>query len=213
MNCWLLNLSFGTILVGCASTPDLPRDYALDASNTEGLVIASMTLLGKSINQLNGLEFNIRQLSPRDEEMLTKTPHFAGATQHARWVAAGGDVGQTKATWAATVNGINSAESLDIVEGDRLSGRLMVLRLSAGDYEVYSWKAVERTTYGEMEYRPKKAFSHRFTVKSGEATYLGRLRLQLGDNDLQKLVIEDRRSADLILFRNKYPKLEITELN
>lgn len=209
MNRWLLALSFSTTLAGCASAPDLPKGYALDAKRSEGLVIALATLSGKSLSQLTELEFNIRQIPPRGEDLVTKTPRFSSTNQHARWVAAGGEPSEGRGTWSAIVKGINSGEPLDIVEGNKPSGRLMSLRLPAGEYEVYSWKAVERTPYGGMEYRPKKNFSHRFTVKSGEATYLGRMQLQLGDNDLQKMVIADYKSADLALFQSKYP--DVTE--
>lgn len=207
MNRWLLVPLFSSILAGCASVPDLPKGYALDANGSEGLVIASATLTGKSLDQFTEMEFNIRQIPPRGDALVTKTPRFSSANQHARWVAAGGEPSQGKGTWSAIVKGINSAEPLDIVEGNKPSGRLMSLRLPAGEYEVYSWKAVERTTYGGMEYKPEKTFSHRFTIRSGEATYLGRIQLQLGDNDQQKVVIADQKRADLDLFRSKYPKV------
>lgn len=209
----LLALLFSAVLAGCASTPDLPKDHALDATRSEGLLIASMTLSGKPLSRFNGLEFNIRQLPLREDEMVTKTPRFSSANQHARWAATGGESRSEKTAWKAIVKDINATEPLDIVEDNKPSGRLVALRLPAGEYEIYSWKAVERTSFGEMEYRPKKTFSHRFTVNPGVATYFGRLQLQLGDGDLQRLVIADQKNADLVAFKSKYPKIGVSIMN
>ena len=54
----------------------------------------------------------------------------------------------------------------------------------------------------EFEYRL------RFSVKSGAASFLGRLHLQLGERDSQKLRLEDKRDSDLAAFSRKYPQLD-----
>ena len=77
----------------------------------------------------------------------------------------------------------------------------------AGEYEIHTWRLDEPGPYGEVELRPRKDFSCRFNVRSGTAIYLGRLRLELGDGDTQKLVVEDRRDSDLNGFKRKYPVL------
>lgn len=207
MRRYLISMLLPVVLAGCAATPDLPPNYALDASRPEGLAIVSLTLSGRPLSQFNSLELGIRPVSPPEEEMVKTTPHFDSAKQHARRVAAGGEARSAKATWSAVIKGLHTAEPLDIVEGGMPIGRVMAVRLPPGEYEVHSWKARERTSFGEMEYRPMKTFGHRFTVKPGVATYLGRLQLHLGDDNLQKLAISDQRDADLALFNSKHPRI------
>lgn len=101
-----------------------------------------------------------------------------------------------------------SSEPLNISEGGRSIGRVVALHLPEGEYEFYTWSLRERNPpYGETEYSPKQPFSYRFSVKRGEAVYLGRLSLRLSEGKTQKISIEDRHDADLATIKRKYPSL------
>lgn len=192
-------------LAGCAAAPDLPSNYLLKTSQPEGLAVISLTLSGMPLSQINSFEYRIRAVPPRGEQTLTTRPHYGSATQHARQVGKN-DEGQPLAR-ALVVKGLDSVEPLDILVAGKPNGRLATLPLPAGEYEVHAWKLKERTPYGELEYAPRQAFSYRFSVKPGTASYLGRLHLQLDGQKMQTLALEDRRDADLAAFRSKYPAL------
>ncbi len=192
-------------LAGCAASPDLPPNYALDPSQPEGLAVVSLTLSGMPMNQVASFEYRIREIPPRDENTVITKPHFSSATQHARWV--GKDSGSQLVHRNLTIKGPNSQEPLDIVLDGKPSGRLAALRLPEGDYEFHAWKLNERTSYGELEYAPKQGFSYRFSIKPGETTYLGRLNLYLGQRNVQQTAVEDRQTEDMNLLGNKYPAL------
>ena len=68
---------------------------------------------------------------------------------------------------------------------------------------------MEPGPHGAMEYGPKQAFSYRFSVKPGEAVYLGRLRLHLNETDTHQITVEGRREIDLGTFKKKYPSLDV----
>lgn len=197
-------------LAGCAASPDLPSNYALETSQPEGLAVVSLTLSGMPMNQVASFEYRIREIPPRDENTVITRPHFSSATQHARRV--GKDSGSQLVHRNLTIKGANSQEPLDIVLDGKPSGRLAALRLPAGEYEFHAWKLNERTSFGELEYAPKQGFSYRFSIKPGETTYLGRLNLYLGQRNTQQIAVEDRQAEDMNLLGNKYPALRNTRV-
>ncbi len=192
-------------LAGCANTkPDLPPNFVLDSDRTDGLVVVSLTLTGKPLDQVISFEYGIRTAVPSAGAEVEQKQHFGSAQQYANWATRGGE--HRAATWAAKVKG-GSSEPAEILENGKAIGRLVALRLPAGEYEFYTWKIVEQNAYGEMEYGPRQTFSYRFSVQSGKAAYLGRLRLQLDEGTPYNLSIEDMSDVDLTAFRNKYPSI------
>ncbi|RZI40017.1 hypothetical protein EGT07_25505 [Herbaspirillum sp. HC18] len=188
-------------LAGCANTkPDLPPNFVLDSNRTEGLAVVSLTLTGKPLNQVISFEYGIRAAVPSVGAEVEQKQHFGSPQQYANWATRGGE--HRAATWAAMVKG-RSSEPAEIMEDGKAIGRLVALRLPAGEYEFYTWKLVEQNAYGEMEYGPRQAFSYRFSVQPGKAAYLGRLRLQLDEVTPYNLSIEDKSGVDITAFRNK----------
>lgn len=192
-------------LAGCAAVPDLPPNYAPEAHRSEGLAIVSLTLSGKPLKDVSGFEYLVRQVPPKDGEAVTTTRHYAGITQRARWIGQAGDPGD--AVRRAVVKGLDVSEPLDVLDAGRPVGRLVTLRLAAGEYEFHAWKVTERAPYGEAEHGPQQPFSYRFAVEPGRTVYLGRLRLHLDAGNTSRMVVEDRRDSDLALFKAKYPAL------
>lgn len=194
-------------LAGCANTkPDLPPNFAMDTNQTEGLAVVSLTLTGKPLGQVISFEYGIRAAAPSAGAEVEQKQHFGSAQQHANWATRGGE--QREATWAAMVKG-RSSEPAEILEDGKAIGRLVALRLPAGEYEFYTWRIVEQNAYGEMEYGPRQTFSYRFSVQRGKAAYLGRLRLQVNEGTPYNLSIEDRSDGDITAFRNKYPSIAL----
>ncbi len=192
-------------LSGCAASPDLPSSYALDSNKPEGLAIASLTLSGKPLEKVSGYEYRIREALPRGEAYAVVSQHYASARQHARSVQ---DEGKERPfTHSVVVKGPNNIDALDIQDAGKTTGRLAALRLSPGDYEFHSWQVREPSPYGETEYKPAREFVYRFSIKPGEATYIGRLNLHLGQANNQRVAIEDRQAEDMNLLGQKYPAL------
>lgn len=194
-------------LAGCANTkPDLPPNFALDSNRAEGLAVVSLTLTGKPLDQVISFEYGIRAAVPSAGAEVEQKQHFGSAQQYANWASRGGE--QREATWAVMVKG-SSSEPADILEDGKAIGRLVALRLPAGEYEFYTWKILEKNAYGEMKYGPRQTFSHRFSVQRGKAAYLGRLHLQVDEGTPYNLSIKDKSDVDLTAFRNKYPAIAL----
>ena len=192
-------------LSGCAASPDLPSTYSLDSNKPEGLAIVSLTLSGKPLDKVSGYEYRIREALPRGEAYAVVSQHYASARQHARAVQ---DEGKERPfTHSVVVKGPNNSDALDIQDAGKTTGRLAALRLSPGDYEFHSWQVREPSPYGETEYKPAREFVYRFSIKPGEATYIGRLNLHLGQANNQRVAIEDRQAEDMNLLGQKYPAL------
>lgn len=197
-------------LAGCASAPELPANYTLDAGRQEGIAIISLTLSGKPIDRVESFAYRLREVPPRDSSYATVTRHYDSPRQHARsiWEA---DKDRPFAR-DIVVKGLNSSESLDIREDDKPAGRLTTLRLAPGDYEIHSWRLREPATGGTTEYAPPHDFSYRFSVKPGKATYLGRIHLELSDRGTERLAIENRLADDMPLLAQKLPNLNAAEV-
>ena len=197
-------------LVGCAASPDLPSSYALDSNKPEGLAIASLTLSGKPLEKVSGYEYRIREALPRGEAYAVVSQHYASARQHARSVQ---DEGKERPfTHSVVVKGPNNSDALDIQDAGKTTGRLAALRLSPGDYEFHSWQVREPSPYGETEYKPAREFVYRFSIKPGEATYIGRLNLHLSSRNTERITVNDRQVEDMSLLGQKYPALRAAKI-
>jgi hypothetical protein len=192
-------------LVGCAASPELSSTYALDSNRSEGLVVVSLTLGGKPLDKVSDFEYLIREVPPTGETYALVSHRYASARQSARSVQ--DDSKNQPLAYPVIVKGTNSHETLDILDAGRATGRVAVLRLPPGDYEFHTWRVREPDPYGEKEYKPANEFSYRFHVQPGEAMYIGRLNLYLGNNNAQRVAIEDRQADDLNLLAGKYSAL------
>jgi hypothetical protein len=192
-------------MAGCAAAPDLPSTYAIDANRPEGLAIVSLTLTGRPLDKVSDFEYRIREVPPRGEAFAVVSHRYASARQHARSLQDGGE--DRPLAQGVVVKGSNAVEPLDIQDAGKTTGRLAALRLPAGEYEFHAWQLKVPGANGETEYAPPRDFGYRFSVRPGEATYIGRLNLHLSDRNAQRITIEDRRNDDLAQLRKKYPGL------
>lgn len=205
MNIYVVTTAVAFALAGCAAAPDLPSTYAIDANRSEGLAIVSLTLTGRSLDKVSNFEYWIREVPPRGEALAVVSHRYASARQHARSLQDGGE--DRPLTQQVVVKGANAVEPLDIRDAGKTAGRLTALRLAPGEYEFHAWQLRESGAKGETEYAPPRDFSYRFSVRPGEASYIGRLNLHLSDRNAQRVTIEDRRNDDLAQLRKKYPGL------
>lgn len=210
MNNSLLPVLLVAGLIGCAASPDLPSTYTLDTNRPEGLAIVSLTLSGKSLDKVTDYEYRIREVLPRGEAYAVVSQHYASARQHARSVQ---DEGKERPfTHSMVVKGPNNIDALDIQDAGKTTGRLAALRLSPGDYEFHSWHVREPSPYGETEYKPAREFVYRFSIKPGEATYIGRLNLHLGSGNTERITANDRQAEDMSLLGQKYPAIRAAKI-
>jgi hypothetical protein len=201
----LISVLIALGVAGCASAPDLPAKYALNADRPEGLAIASLTLAGKPMENISAFEYRLREVSPRGSTFAITKNHYGSPLQHARSLQAIDESRPFSRT--IVVKGINTPEPLDIKDGGQVQGRLAVVRLPPGEYELYSWRVREPNRYGESEYAPPNNFSYRFRIRAGEATYIGRLNLYVGERNAVRIAVEDRHQEDLKVLELKHPTL------
>lgn len=88
------------------------------------------------------------------------------------------------------------------------AGRLAVVELAPGYYEVRRWVMNERNT---ATYVSRHPFGYRFTIESGKATYVGSIHLDIqksaGRSLPYRITLNDRSARDLERLRASYPRL------
>ena len=93
------------------------------------------------------------------------------------------------------------------------TGHVVVTRLPPGNYEVHSFGFAGSTALGSVHWSPSKPFSLPFTIRPGEATYIGSFMRSpsLGTSLQPKLgaagffVVADRSDRDLPIARTRLP--------
>lgn len=108
----LLSALLITGLAGCATSPDLPATYALDAKRPEGLAIVSLTLSGKPLEKVSDYEYRIGEVVPRGEAYAVVSQRYASARQHARAVQ--DDSKERLLAHSVVVKGPNTTDGPDI---------------------------------------------------------------------------------------------------
>ncbi len=88
-------------------------------------------------------------------------------------------------------------------------GDLFAAELPEGEYEVHGWQVSQGTTATSTQ---TQSFSIRFTVKPGEATYLGNYHFTRTSRSLNlatgfEVTAKDEAARDLKIFAEKYPRL------
>ena len=197
-------------LAGCAATPDLPAGYTPNEARQEGVAIVSLTLGGKPLNRMESFIYRLRAVPPRDTAHAAVTHYYDSPRQHARSIWASDQ--DRPFTRAIVVKGLDNSEPLDIRASGEPAGRVAILRLTPGEYEIHTWRLREPVTGGTAEYAPPRDFSYRFNIKAGEAVYLGRLDLRFDGHNIQRLALEDRRAEDIALVGRKHPALSADKI-
>jgi hypothetical protein len=98
----------------------------------------------------------------------------------------------------------------DPLDWDKPRGRLVVMELPAGTYELYQW----RSGRGAYVTYTSKTFYIPFTVVQGKATYIGSFFID-ADEATQKYRMEltDRSDRDIPLLLEKYKNIKESDVN
>lgn len=94
-------------------------------------------------------------------------------------------------------------------------GRIAVIELSPGEYELRRW-VMGRSTHGSFSSR--RPFGYRFVIEAGKVTYVGSVHVDLqrtadADTLPYRISLDDRRERDLAIVRRKYPGLGTTPVS
>lgn len=208
----LVLCTLAVALSGCAAISDLPPGYTLAAQSGEGLAVVSLTLSGRELDQVSSFEYRVREAVGDATEEVSRSRYFDSARQQARWLLDKGAQGPAAKRVRLIVKDQALAEPLDIVDAGAAIGRLAVLRLPPGEYELYDWKVVMPNRYGGDVFSPKRALGHRFRIEAGHATYLGNVDLRLTGQDTYKIAVEDKATRDLALLAEKLPSVRADEI-
>lgn len=176
----------------------------------EGVVILSLTLTGKALSKVDSFEYWIRPIMLSDGEPVRERRYFVSARRFGQWVANG--TGEHEAIRKVTVKGADSIEPLDVVNSGESVGRVVTLRLPAGDYEFYSWAVRELNYHSGIEVTPQYVTSYRFSVQPNKYSYAGQLNLALSGHKTVQTTVEDQKARDLSLLKKKYRWLVVDQV-
>jgi hypothetical protein len=97
---------------------------------------------------------------------------------------------------------------------DESCGSLFVIRLPAGDYELYDFTAVQDTFGGTFIHSPRTPFSIPFKVVDGKISYFGEIKMNrihgqkflgIAGPESVQFEVSDQEKRDLDIFKDKYP--------
>lgn len=185
---------------GTMSDPML-GDLSVDGQG-EGIVVLSLTLTGKALSKVDSFEYWVRPVAQSDGEPVRERRYFVSTKRFGQWVANG--TGEHESIRKVTVKGADSIEPLNVVDGSESVGRVVTLRLPAGDYEFYSWAVRDVNFHGGIEVTPQYVTSYRFTVQPNKYSYAGQLNLALSGHKTVQTTVEDQKTRDLALLKKKY---------
>ncbi|QDF96991.1 hypothetical protein CJ010_10860 [Azoarcus sp. DD4] len=199
-------------LSGCATAPAPAPADSSGARDDYGLAIVSLTLSGKPLERVSHFEYRLRAIPSVNGGEVKRTPHFNSVRQHARWLTDGAGPRAGAVPTRVAVKASGSGVMPDVVESGLPIGRLVVLRLPAGDYELHDWKVVEPTVHGRDELAPRQGPVYRFTVEPGRAAYLGSLDLRLAGEGAHHLSVAAKAQRDLALLPAKGPAVRVSDV-
>jgi hypothetical protein len=85
------------------------------------------------------------------------------------------------------------------------AGRLVVIELPAGQYEIFQWAG------NALESR--RPFSVPFTVSTGKATYIGNVHVEVRrERGTFQVTVTDNSDRDLPLFHGRYKNMKSTDV-
>jgi hypothetical protein len=195
-------------LAACSTVSDLPPGYRLDAQDRHGVAVVSLTLSGKNLSRVSSFEYRLREVVPNEAASadVARTHRFGSARQHARWLSSSSAYGMAGTRAKAIVKDQSLDEPLDVKdESGSPIGRVAALRLPPGEYELYNWKIVEPSDYGEDVLAPRQSFGVRFRVEAARAVYIGNVNLNITEDDRYAVTVGDETKRDIPLLAKRVP--------
>jgi hypothetical protein len=124
---------------------------------------------------------------------------------------------QTEEQRMDAVGFVWAKEPDDYPDDRKRNGRLLAFEAEEGTYFLTRWQIYVYMGSGYKYISPKDPVPLKFTVKSGEITYLGNLHVDVIDGKnifgfsipvAGKSIIENREEIDLELLKQKYPNID-----
>lgn len=177
---WLIGIWLaGSVLISCSGL-QTANNYLLN--NNEGLVFFTMTESGYISKHYQLVFMNKSTKAEYTVSLKPDAIHDIGNKQAAKD---------------------------NYLQYDNPLGKLVVLRLPAGVYNLKKWAVKENTRPGK--YSLKKTPNKAFRVMNGRSLYIGNVHL-LNSKTHSSVIIKDNRIRDLKLFYKRYPRVEQNKL-
>ena len=161
-------------IFGCSSTTgNIPYGYT--PGPEKGIIVISLTSSGECGN---ALFIDIRRLDKKMDITLGMQDMYE------------------KRDWTRNITNC-------FIEDQDYSGKLKVIALDAGIYEIYNFQGISSANV----FSSSNNFSMKFKVTTKNVIYLGNAHFAIGKNNF-KFSIHDMRDRDLDLFERKYPYIQ-----
>jgi len=170
------------------------------ASRLEGLVIVSLTADAPTHAHIAQLTYRVRPVEPVGEgEQVAQARRRSSsvneqfrraATENARRAA-----DNTRSRLTVLGSDVPDAERIQVA--DKTIGRVLVLRLPPGEYELRDWSLSMRDPNGKVELSAPDGDAYRFAVVGGTQRYVGNVHLSLKPGSRFTQTLSAARERDL----------------
>lgn len=168
----------------------------------EGLVILSLTAEAPDHARISRLAYRIRPVETAGEGEQAAQAKRRSSSVNERFRKAAADNARRAADNARSrldVLGSNLPDEGAIHVANQTTGRVLVLHLPPGEYELRDWSLSMRDEEGKVDLSAPNGGSYRFSVVGGEQRYLGNLHLSIKPRDHYSQSLSDARARDLAL--------------
>ena len=170
------------------------------ATTPEGLVVLSLTADAPAGARISSLEYRIRPVEAMGEgEQLARTERRAGSVTDQFRRAAADNARRTADNLRSRVDvlGGNAPDNAAIHAADKTTGRVLVLHLPPGEYELRDWSLSMADKAGNARLSAPAGSAYRFTVAGGEQRYVGNVHLSVKPDSRFSQSVLDARERDL----------------
>jgi len=170
---FVISMLLAALFSGCSlSAKNVPPDYKL--GNDKGIVVLSLTTSGECGY---ALFVDIRSMDKKYKSTIGLQDMLEGRD------------------WNRKTNDCS-------VDNEDYSGRLNVIALPPGVYEMYKLTGMSRY----QSYVSENNFSIQFKVKANSVTYIGNAHFAVKKHTFE-FQVSDKRNRDLPMLERKYPQL------
>jgi len=185
----------GGLLSGCASTGTINENYFSGDPKESGLIVIAYANTGRPRNML-ATEVHFRSMDGKVIGSI-RNPTFFG-----RYLLSGEKLPTPR------------PPDLIITADDPMGG-INVLRLPAGNYELYGYSADGETYVGRLTrtiHIDSTPFSEKFTVKPGSITYVGRINFDYYPNVAPRFQTLNKAAEDIAVFKREFEQFRNAEV-
>lgn len=177
----------------------------------EGLVIFSLTADAPANAHISRLDYRIRPVvSAQEGEQVARVERRSSSVneQFRRAAADNARRAADNLRSRLSVLGRDVPGDTAIRVADKPVGRVLVLQLPPGEYELRDWSLSMRDDTGRVELSAPAGGAYRFTVVAGEQHYVGNVHLSVKAESRFSQSVSDARARDLDLAGALSPDLK-----